>query len=76
MRDAGRGEPAQDLNILIVASRQGNVVRLRDVGTVEDASDIPTGYALVNGRRTVYLPVTKRTPREKSRPGSGHHRGL
>src|SRR5512138_484559 len=27
---------------------------LRDVATVEDASDIATGYALVNGRRTVY----------------------
>ena len=35
-------------------------VFLRDVATVEDASDIVTGYALVNGRRTVYIPVTKR----------------
>jgi multidrug efflux pump subunit AcrB len=35
-------------------------VFLRDVATVEDASDIATGYALVNGRRTVYIPVTKR----------------
>ncbi len=33
---------------------------LRDVATVEDASDIVTSYALVNGRRTVYIPVTKR----------------
>ena len=33
---------------------------LRDVGAVEDAADIQTGYALVNGRRTVYIPVTKR----------------
>ena len=36
-------------------------VFIRDVGTVEDASDIATGYALVNGRRTVYIPVTKRS---------------
>jgi multidrug efflux pump subunit AcrB len=35
-------------------------VFLRDVATVEDAADIATGYALVNGRRTVYIPVTKR----------------
>ena len=28
--------------------------------TVEDGSDIVTSYALVNGRRTVYIPVTKR----------------
>ena len=35
-------------------------VFLRDVGEVTDASDIVTSYALVNGRRTVYVPVTKR----------------
>src|SRR6266705_1110384 len=34
-------------------------VFLHDVATVEDASDIATGYALVNGKRTVYIPVTK-----------------
>src|SRR5204863_3514380 len=31
-----------------------------DIGSVEDSSDLQTGYALVNGRRTVYIPVTKR----------------
>src|SRR3989440_2699837 len=35
-------------------------VFLRDVGEISDASDIITAYALVNGRRTVYIPVTKR----------------
>jgi multidrug efflux pump subunit AcrB len=35
-------------------------VFLRDVGDAKDSSDIPSGYALVNGRRTVYIPVTKR----------------
>ncbi|HUL78638.1 MAG TPA: efflux RND transporter permease subunit [Vicinamibacteria bacterium] len=35
-------------------------VFVRDVATVEDGTDIATGYALVNGRRTVYIPVTKR----------------
>ena len=35
-------------------------VFLRDVADVVDGSDIITGYALVNGRRTVYIPVTKR----------------
>ena len=35
-------------------------VYVKDVATVEDSSDIQTGYALVNGRRTVYIPVTKR----------------
>jgi len=36
-------------------------VFLRDVGQVVDGSDIVTSYALVNGRRTVYVPVTKRS---------------
>ena len=35
-------------------------VYLRDVATVQDSSDITTGYALVNGRRAVYILVTKR----------------
>jgi multidrug efflux pump subunit AcrB len=36
-------------------------VFLRDVATVDDGADIVTSYALVNGRRTVYIPVTKRS---------------
>ena len=36
-------------------------VFVRDVATVSDASDVVTSYALANGRRTVYLPVTKRS---------------
>jgi multidrug efflux pump subunit AcrB len=32
---------------------------LRDVATVEDGSDIVAGYALVNGKRSIYLPITK-----------------
>jgi multidrug efflux pump subunit AcrB len=36
-------------------------VFLRDVATVVDGSDIVTSYALVNGRHTVYIPVTKRS---------------
>src|SRR5205823_9581814 len=35
-------------------------VFLRDLATVQDGSDIVTSYALVNGARTVYIPVTKR----------------
>ncbi len=32
---------------------------LKDVATVEDGADITTGYALVNGRRSVYIDVAK-----------------
>ncbi|MBZ5583451.1 MAG: efflux RND transporter permease subunit [Acidobacteriia bacterium] len=38
----------------------GPTVYLRDIGTVENGSDIVTAYAHVDGRRTVYIPVTKR----------------
>jgi multidrug efflux pump subunit AcrB len=44
-----------------IAIRMGNpAVYVRDVGHVVDATDIPTGYGLVDGRRTVYIAVTKR----------------
>ena len=36
-------------------------VYLRDVGYVEDSADAPAGYALVNGRRAVYILATKRS---------------
>ncbi len=34
-------------------------VYLRDLGVVQDTTDIPTGWALVNGRRAVYMPILK-----------------
>ena len=34
-------------------------VYLKDVATVEDGADITTGFVLVNGKRSVYLPITK-----------------
>ena len=34
-------------------------IYLRDIAKVEDAADITTGYALVNGKRSIYLPITK-----------------
>ena len=37
----------------------GPTVFIHDVATVEDATDIPVGYALINGKRSVYIPVTK-----------------
>jgi multidrug efflux pump subunit AcrB len=40
--------------------RSGENIYLRDVAIIEDSTDIPVGYALVNGRRSVYILVTKR----------------
>jgi multidrug efflux pump subunit AcrB len=39
----------------------GPSVYLRDIATVESGTDIVVGYAHVNGKRTVYIPVTKRS---------------
>jgi len=49
-----------DLLALPIQSGAGPTVYLRDVGTVRDSTDILAGYALFNGRRAVYIPVTKR----------------
>jgi multidrug efflux pump subunit AcrB len=54
-------DPKELQNIPI---RPGADVYLRDVVSpvngIEDSTDIPAGYALVNGRRAVYILVTKR----------------
>src|SRR6188508_2269646 len=49
-----------DLLDLPIRTGAGPPVSIRDVGSVSDSTDIPTAYALVNGRRAVYIPVTKR----------------
>lgn len=50
----------KDLESVPLKASGGRAVFLRDVGSVEDAADVTTSYALANGLRTVYLPVTKR----------------
>lgn len=42
--------------------RKGNgpTVFVRDIATVTDGTDKNTAYALVNGKRTVYLPIVKK----------------
>ncbi|MGH8219559.1 MAG: efflux RND transporter permease subunit [Steroidobacteraceae bacterium] len=68
--DLGDRYPVVELNSIVkdvgdlaaVPIRTGTfpAVFVRDVGQVSDASDITTSVALVNGRPTVYVPVTKR----------------
>ena len=38
-----------------------NPVFIRDVGFIQDSADAPAGFALVNGRRAVYILATKRS---------------
>jgi multidrug efflux pump subunit AcrB len=40
--------------------KPGRDVYLRDVATVADATDINYGYALVDGRKSIYVPIIKR----------------
>src|ERR1700731_472619 len=49
-----------DLLDIPLHSGSGASVYLRDVGNVKDTSDVLAGYALLNGQRTIYIPVTKR----------------
>ena len=51
----------QELADVPIRNGAGTNVYVRDIGRVENGSDILTGYGLVNGRRTVYIPVTKRS---------------
>ena len=51
----------QTLGTVPIRSGRYPAVFVKDVGEIVDSSDIVTCYALVNGRRTVYIPVTKRS---------------
>jgi len=53
-------ETLQDLQNIPLQLKSGPVVYIRDIATVSMGTDITTSYALVNGKRSVYIPVTKR----------------
>jgi multidrug efflux pump subunit AcrB len=40
--------------------KPGRDVYVRDVGTIADATDVNYGYAMVDGRKSVYLPIVKK----------------
>lgn len=42
-----------------VVTNGNNTVFVHDVGTVADGADVTVDYALVNGKRSVYIPVVK-----------------
>lgn len=50
----------KELENVAVKNVDGTPVFVRDVATVNNAADVTTGYALINGKRSVYIPVTKR----------------
>src|SRR5215510_3985593 len=58
--NATLGGKLDDLLSTPIRPVSGTTVFLRDIGTIENGTDIITAYAHVNGKRTVYIPVTKR----------------
>jgi len=50
-------DPIQD--VIVKVNQQGSPVRVRDVGTVTDSSDIQTNIVRTDGTRAVYLRVNK-----------------
>ncbi len=40
--------------------RMGQTVYIRDIATISDSTDVNYGYALVDGRKSVYLPIIKK----------------
>ncbi len=50
-------EPIAD--VIVKLNQLGNPVRVRDVGTVTDSSDIQTNIVRTDGKRSVYLRVNK-----------------
>ena len=59
--NATLGPDLTDLMATPIHPHSGTNVYLRDIGSIENGTDIVTAYAHVDGRRTVYIPVTKRS---------------
>jgi multidrug efflux pump subunit AcrB len=53
-------ENVQDLQSVPLELGNGPAVYIRDIATVTLGTDITSSYALINGKRSVYIPVTKR----------------
>src|SRR5204862_1712368 len=54
------GGNVKDLEKIPIRLGTDPTVYVGDIGYVVDATDVPTGYGLVNGKRSVYILVTKR----------------
>src|SRR5262245_46692749 len=54
------GADIKDLEKIPIRLGQDPTVYVGDIGYAVDTQDVPTGYGLVNGKRSVYILVTKR----------------
>ncbi|WP_343674733.1 efflux RND transporter permease subunit [Chitinophaga sp.] len=53
-------ETLQDLQNIPLQLGAGPAVYIKDIANVSLGADVTTSYALINGKRSVYIPVTKR----------------
>ena len=58
--NAALGPNLSELLSTPIRPGSGTTIYLRDIGTIENGTDLISAYAHVNGKRTVYIPVTKR----------------
>ncbi|MBL7865918.1 MAG: efflux RND transporter permease subunit, partial [Cyclobacteriaceae bacterium] len=54
-------ENIKELETVPITLGAGPAIYVRDIASVQLSSDVTTSYALVNGKRSVYIPVTKRS---------------
>ncbi|MBX2962389.1 MAG: efflux RND transporter permease subunit [Cyclobacteriaceae bacterium] len=54
-------ENVKELENVPITLGAGPAIYIRDIAQVQLSSDVTTSYALVNGKRSVYIPVTKRS---------------
>jgi multidrug efflux pump subunit AcrB len=59
--NAALGGNLSELLSTPIRPASGAAVYLRDIGAIESGTDIVSAYAHVDGKRTVYIPVTKRS---------------
>jgi len=50
---------AEEFGDIPIKTKNGVSVLIKDVARVADASDITVDYALINGKRSVYIPIVK-----------------
>ncbi len=58
--DSVVGDNIKDLERIPIRTGMEPTIYVGDVASVIDTQDVPTGYGLVNGARSVYILVTKR----------------
>jgi multidrug efflux pump subunit AcrB len=54
-------ENIKELENVPITLGAGPAIYVRDIAKVQLSADVTTSYALVNGKRSVYIPVTKRS---------------